>query len=67
MHRFHTTAVELRERFVHTILAGLRRREGQTLVEYSLILTFVALVVIGVITALGGTISSVFSNTASAI
>jgi Flp pilus assembly pilin Flp len=67
MHRFHTTAVELRERFALTILAGLRRRDGQTLVEYSLILTFVALVVIGVITALGGTISSVFSNTASAI
>lgn len=44
-----------------------RREQGQTLVEYSLILVLIALVVIGVVTALGGTITSVFSNVASSI
>ena len=39
-----------------------RRDEGQTLVEYALILVLIAIVVIVVLTTLGGTISSVFGN-----
>ena len=45
----------------------LGRPEGQTLVEYAMILALIALVVIGVVTLLGGQISSVFSNVASDI
>ena len=50
-------------------LAELRldRDEGQTLVEYGLILALIALVVIGVVAILGNTISGVFSNVSSAI
>lgn len=44
-----------------------RREEGQTLVEYALILVLIAVVVIAVVTTLGGTIRSVFSNVASSI
>ena len=44
-----------------------RRDEGQTLVEYGLILALIALVVLGVVAILGGTISNLFSNVASAI
>ena len=43
-------------------LAAARRDEGQTLVEYALILVLIAIVVIVVLTTLGGTISSVFGN-----
>jgi pilus assembly protein Flp/PilA len=39
-----------------------RREEGQTLVEYALILVLIAIVVIVVLTLLGGKISSVFGN-----
>jgi len=42
--------------------AFARDDEGQTLVEYALILVFIAIVVIVVVTALGGRISSIFGN-----
>jgi pilus assembly protein Flp/PilA len=42
--------------------ALLRRQEGQTLVEYSLILALIAVVVIGVVTLLGTQVSSVFNT-----
>jgi pilus assembly protein Flp/PilA len=42
--------------------AFARDDEGQTLVEYALILVFIAIVVIVVVTALGGRIRSIFGN-----
>jgi pilus assembly protein Flp/PilA len=38
------------------------KEEGQGLVEYALILVLIAIVVIGVLTLLGGKVSGVFSN-----
>ena len=38
------------------------REEGQGLVEYALILVLIAIVVIGVLTVLGGKVSSVFEK-----
>lgn len=42
----------------------LQEEEGQTLVEYGLLISLIALVVIGVLTLLGGKIKNTF-NTAS--
>ncbi len=39
----------------------LQEEEGQTLVEYGLLVSLIALVVIGVLSALGGRVKSVFS------
>ncbi len=44
-----------------------RREEGQTLVEYALILVLIAVVVLVVVATLGNTIKGIFSNVASAI
>ncbi|MDA8144514.1 MAG: Flp family type IVb pilin [Thermaerobacter sp.] len=44
-----------------------QREEGQTLVEYALILALIAIVVIGIVTILGHTASSVFNNVNNAI
>ncbi len=38
------------------------REEGQGLVEYALILVLIAIVVIGILTVLGGRVSTVFSQ-----
>jgi pilus assembly protein Flp/PilA len=38
------------------------REEGQGLVEYALILVLIAIVVIGILTILGGRVSTVFSQ-----
>jgi pilus assembly protein Flp/PilA len=38
------------------------KEEGQGLVEYALILVLIAIVVIGVLTLLGGKVSQVFSE-----
>jgi len=38
------------------------REEGQGLVEYALILVLIAIVVIGILTLLGGRVSQVFSQ-----
>ena len=43
----------------------LQEEEGQTLVEYGLLISLIALVVIGVLTLLGSKIKNTF-NTASA-
>jgi pilus assembly protein Flp/PilA len=45
----------------------LPREDGQGLVEYALILVLVAIVVIGLLTMLGGTVGNVFSNVVSAL
>lgn len=48
--------------------ASLRKREGgQALVEYALILTLIALVVIGALTLLGGKVAALFSKVGSAL
>jgi pilus assembly protein Flp/PilA len=39
-----------------------REVEGQGLVEYALILVLIAIVVIGILTILGGKVSEVFSS-----
>ena len=60
----------LASRLVLIQLGGLRvmrRQEGQTLVEYALILVLVAVVVVAVVATLGKTIKSVFDNVASSI
>ena len=55
----------------YRLLEGLRRlrerEEGQTLVEYALILALIAIVVIAIVSALGSTASKVFSNVNNAI
>ena len=38
------------------------REDGQGLVEYALILVLIAIVVIGILTLLGGKVSQVFSS-----
>lgn len=43
----------------------LPREEGQGLVEYALILVLVAVVVIAILTILGGQVGSVFSDITS--
>jgi pilus assembly protein Flp/PilA len=41
------------------------KEEGQGLVEYALILVLIAIVVIGILTFLGGQVSTVFSEISS--
>jgi pilus assembly protein Flp/PilA len=41
------------------------QEEGQDLVEYALLLVFIALIVIAALPGLGTTVSNVFSNTTS--
>jgi pilus assembly protein Flp/PilA len=41
---------------------SIEREDGQTLAEYAMILALIALVVIGAVILLGGTISSIFSS-----
>jgi len=48
-------------------ISQLRREEGQTLIEYALILVLIAVVVIGVVTLLGGQISSIFNKVQNAL
>jgi len=43
------------------------RKNGQTLVEYGLILALVAIVVVAVLTALGGQLKNLFSKVTSSL
>ncbi|NJP05681.1 MAG: Flp family type IVb pilin [Chloroflexaceae bacterium] len=43
------------------------KEEGQGLVEYALILVLIAIVVIGILTLLGGKVSEVFNNVNSGL
>ncbi len=47
--------------------ATLRRSEGQTLVEYGLILLLIAVVVAGAVTVLGGGTKSLYSSIGSGV
>lgn len=46
---------------------AMRSKEGQSLVEYALILALVAIVVITALTALGGSASSTMDNVTSTL
>jgi Flp pilus assembly pilin Flp len=48
-------------------VTNLKRDEGQTFVEYALILAFIAILVIGALTFLQGKISGIFSTIGSAL
>jgi pilus assembly protein Flp/PilA len=52
---------------VRNLLARLQREEGQGMVEYALILVLVSIVVILILTLLGGTIQNVFSDIVSGL
>jgi pilus assembly protein Flp/PilA len=52
--------IELFKRF-------LKEEEGQDLVEYALLLVFIALIVIAALPNLGKTVSNVFSNATSVL
>jgi pilus assembly protein Flp/PilA len=54
------TMVELIKRFIE-------QEEGQDLVEYALLLVFIALIVIAALPNLGKTVSNVFSNATSVL
>jgi pilus assembly protein Flp/PilA len=45
-----------------SVLALRDREEGQALVEYALLLSLIAVVSIGVLTALGESVSGIFSS-----
>lgn len=49
------------------IKASLRNQKGQGMVEYGLILALISVVVIGVLTTMGGNLQSMFTNAASNI
>ena len=58
--------------FVALIFSGqlplsLEREEGQTLVEYALIIAFIAVIVLVAVTFLGSQISSLFTSIGSAL
>jgi pilus assembly protein Flp/PilA len=53
---------------VYLVLGALRdREEGQALVEYALLLSLIAVVSIGVLTLLGKSVSSIFSQVNSSL
>lgn len=47
---------------VARLYTGLKREEGQGMVEYGLILALVAVVVIAALTALGGKLQTLFTT-----
>lgn len=49
------------------IKASLRNEKGQGMVEYGLILALISVVVIGVLTLMGGNLNTMFNNAASKI
>jgi pilus assembly protein Flp/PilA len=63
----------VRKRIVGLVLTGLGRlsapsvEEGQTLVEYALVLVLIALAVVATLTFLGTTIDSIFGDVASSL
>jgi pilus assembly protein Flp/PilA len=64
MRRWSLLPLELAHRFrqlrASAIAAVLARRHGQGLVEYGLILTLIAVVVVGIMTLLGQTVSGLW-------
>ena len=50
------------ERDITMLRSFFAKEDGQGLVEYALILVLIAIVVIGILTVLGGKVSTVFSS-----
>jgi pilus assembly protein Flp/PilA len=50
-----------------TVVALRDGEEGQALVEYALLLSLIAVVSIGILTALGTSVSTIFSSVNSAL
>lgn len=50
-----------------TDASAFKRQEGQTLAEYALILTLIAVVAVVALTFLGGTIKSLFSKVGNSV
>ena len=67
INRYHLIGLRLASILGGIELPRLEREEGQTLVEYALILVFIALAVIAAITFLGGKIGSLFSSIATSL
>ncbi len=49
------------------LLAAMKSKKGQTLVEYALLLVLIAIVVIAMVTGIGSTANSVYSSVNSAL
>jgi pilus assembly protein Flp/PilA len=49
---------------VGTLVARVQREEGQTMAEYAILVTVIAIVVLAAATLLGNSISSIFSSLA---
>ena len=49
------------------LIARLQADEGQTMVEYGLILALVSVVAIGILTTLGGSVITTFTSAANAL
>jgi pilus assembly protein Flp/PilA len=47
--------------YMGQLAARVRREEGQTLVEYALIIALVSIVLVGALTAMAGALSDVFN------
>jgi Flp pilus assembly pilin Flp len=54
------------DRFV-AYLKSLRREEGQDLLEYALLITLIAIVAVGAVTAAGVQVSTIFNNITAAL
>ena len=52
---------------LHTIKTFLKNEEGQDLVEYALLLVFIALAAITILPTLGNSVNNVFSRSASTL
>jgi len=50
-----------------SVLALRDREEGQAMVEYALLLSLIAVVSIGILTALGKNVSTIFNNVNNAL
>jgi pilus assembly protein Flp/PilA len=53
--------------FLQTMLSDVKREEGQTLVEYGLIIGLIAVALIAVLLLLTGSLSTIFSTVTSAL
>ena len=47
--------------------AGVRDEEGQTLIEYALIVALISIAVIGILTLVGGQLSTIFTQIKNAL
>ena len=55
------------EKFITLMLIGRDEEKGATAVEYGLMVALIAVVIIGAVTLLGGSLSTLFSDIAAAV